>query len=128
MGYREKLPANCPPKTAHDGGCEQAFRFLPARNPEPEHFASNQAKGEPAPPGIDECRWASCSLYADMATVQKKRKLKKLKSYGFVAQLKIAPASGHMVEESKHIDFWMSDMFDPVAAIVLVHELGNGQR
>ena len=58
-----------------------------------------------------------------MATVQKKRKLKKLKSYPFVAQLKIKAASGRMIEEAKHIDFWMSDTFDPLAAIVQVQVL-----
>ena len=58
-----------------------------------------------------------------MATVQKKRKLKKLKSYPFVAKLKIAASSGHVLEKSKHIDFWMFDTFDPLAAVVQVQEL-----
>jgi len=91
--------------------------------PAPDHFASNQAKGETPPPGFDLCRWASCSLFGDMATVQKKRKLPKLKNYPFIAELKITAASGRMMEKSAHIDFWMSETFDPITAIVQVQVL-----
>lgn len=123
MGFLETLPPNCPPKAAHNGGCGSAFRFVSCAKPAAVDFASNQAKGETPHPEADPCRWASCSLYTDMATVQKKRKLKKLKRYPFVAELSIASGSGYLVQEGTHIDFWMSDTFDPLKAIVNVKAL-----
>lgn len=125
MPFREVLPPNdCPPAESHQDGCETAFRFVPTAVPQADDFASHQAKGIPLPEGFDPCRWASCSLYTDLKTVQKKRKLKGLRDYGFVAELKIAEASGHMVQRADgHIDFWMFDTFDPLAAIVQVQAL-----
>jgi hypothetical protein len=121
--FRETLPPGCPPKEAQDIECAEAFRFIPAATPESAHFASNAAKRETPPPGIDACRWASCSLYTDMATVQKKRKLKKLRSYTPIAVLKIGAGSGYLIIANSHIDFWMFETFDPVAAIVRVEGL-----
>jgi hypothetical protein len=121
--FREILPAGCPPKDAQDIECADAFRFIPAATAALAHFASNAAKQETPPPGIDACRWASCSLYTDMATVQKKRKLKKLRSYIHVAKLKIGAGSGYLIIANSHIDFWMFETFDPVAAVVHVEGL-----
>ena len=58
-----------------------------------------------------------------MATVQKKRKLKKLRSYTHIAVLKIGAGSGYLIIANSHIDFWMFESFDPVAAIVRVEGL-----
>jgi hypothetical protein len=120
LGFKEKLPENCPPPNSHTKGCGEAYRLIPNDKPIFDDFASYGAKNVPLPDGMDLCRWSSCSLYADMATVQKKRKLPKLRGYPFVAKLKIAASSGHILEKSKHIDFWMFDTFDPVAAVVAV--------
>jgi hypothetical protein len=118
MGFREALPANCPPLGAHDGSCEKAYRFIPSAIPAAADFASYAANGEPPPEGVDPCRWASCSLYADLSTVHKKRKLKNLRNYSFVAQMKIEAGSGMLLQRSSHIDFWMYDTFNPTAAVV----------
>lgn len=128
MGFRESLPADCPPTHAHEDECARAFRFVLAKSPVVGDFASHAAKQMPLPEGIDvcPCRWASCSLYSDLATVHKKRKIKSLKKYPFIAELKIAAKSGRLVENSGHIDFWMYDTFDPLAAIVVVRGLNNG--
>jgi hypothetical protein len=128
MGFRESLPANCPPIDAHDGACACAFRFVSTPTPVAADFDSYAAQNKPIPTGIGvcPCRWASCSLYADLATVEKKRKLKSLRKYRFAARLTIREQSGYLKEDSGHIDFWMYDTFDPVAAIVETTELGDG--
>jgi hypothetical protein len=128
MVFRETLPNDCPPSDAHDGGCASAFRFVPADPAIAANFDSYAAQGKPLPVGTDvtPCRWASCSLYSDLATARKKRKLKSLKKYRFVAELRIPAKSGKMKEVSGHIDLWMYKDFDPIAAIVLIRDLDNG--
>ncbi len=128
MGFRETLPDHCPPSDAHDGARACAFRFVATEAPDASDFDSYAAQGIPLPDGIGvcACRWASCSLYSDLATVQKKRKLKNLKKYRFVAELKIAEKSGRLKDSSSHIDFWMYDNFDPLTAIVVIRDLENG--
>lgn len=123
MGFREVLPAGCPPANSHNGACAIAFRFVSTATPKADAFESYATKGGLPPDGVDPCRWASCSLYPDLATVNKKRKLPGLKKYGFVAEIIIKAGSGHLIEDSKHIDFWMYDTFDPVASIVIVRAL-----
>ena len=81
------------------------------------------ALGELLPPGMCPCRWASCSLFTDIDELAKKRRtFKKLQKFPFAAQLEIAANSGALLGK-KHIDFWMYDTFDPVAAIVDVKAL-----
>jgi hypothetical protein len=58
--------------------------------------------------------------------VLKKRKLKSLKKYNFVAELRIEAKSGRLKEDPGHIDFWMYDTFDPLTAILLVRGLEDG--
>jgi hypothetical protein len=122
LGFRESLPNNCPPAEAHDRALEQVFRFVPTGTPVAADFASNAAKQEPLPPGVDPCRWASCSLCADMEQVEKARKFPKLKKFQHVAKMNIPKASG-LSHGTKHIDFWMFDSFDPVGAVVEVRKL-----
>jgi hypothetical protein len=124
MAFREALPANCPPGDAHDGPCEIAYRLVLTDPPDADAFASAAAKLEPIPEGVSPCRWASCSLFSDLETVIKKRNtFKKLRKYMFAAQVNIPGASGKMVQDSKHIDFWMYDTFDPLTAVVVVKGL-----
>lgn len=126
--FRETLPDNCPPADAHEGACAQAFRFVATTAPTAADFDSYAAQGHQLPDGISvcPCRWASCSLFSDIRTVQKKRKLKSLKKYRFVVELKIAAKSGRLKESYGHIDFWMYNNFDPLAAILMIKDLDDG--
>jgi hypothetical protein len=128
MGFRESLPDNCPPIQAHERECPHAFRFVATKTPVAGDFDSYAAKQVPLPEGLNvcPCRWASCSLYPDLATVYKKRKIKSLKKYPFVAELTIAANIGRLVEDLSHIDFWMYDTFDPLTAIVVIKDLDDG--
>jgi hypothetical protein len=126
VGYRENLPAkNCPPAESHEGECGEAWRLLPAKKPTAADFASNAAKGEPLPrPDADPCRWASCSLFTNMdALIRSRNTFKKLRKMAFAAQVKIVTGSGRLLVENDHIDFWMFDTFDPLAAVLDVREL-----
>ena len=38
VGYREKLPAACPPEAAHDMACKEAYRLLPSASALTDHF------------------------------------------------------------------------------------------
>lgn len=128
MGFREPLPDNCPPADAHEGACACAFRFVSTNSPTASDFDSYAAQGNPLPDGIGvcACRWASCSLFPDLETARKKRKLKSLRKYRYVAELNIAEKSGRLKVSYAHIDFWMYENFDPIAAIVVTTDLDNG--
>ena len=124
MGYREMLPVACPPDAACDMAVQKAFRLLPSNAPLSSHFDSEAAKGKLMPPSLnDPCRWASCSLFCDMETINKKRKLKNFRQYTHVACLNIVAGSGMLLRIGHHIDFWMYDTFDPIKAIVHVRNL-----
>ena len=124
MGFREKLPSDCPPRGCHQNGHLIAFRLCLSAQPSVTDFASEAAKDVAVPEGVDLCRWSSCSLFTDLDTVKKKRNtFKKLKKFVHVAELAIGPKAGHSLESNKHIDFWMFDTFDPIAAIVRVETL-----
>lgn len=124
MGFKEQLPDACPPREAHEGACEIAFRLVPSKTPCLDDFASKAAKAEPLLPGACPCRWASCSLYVDLGTIEKKRKtFKKLREYPFAAQMRIKAGSGRLLQEKAHIDFWMYDDFDPIESIVEIKGL-----
>lgn len=117
MKFRETLPSECPPASATDDGYPTAYRFVLSAAPAMSDFASHAAKGLLPSPSCDPCKWASCSMYASLATVQKKRKLKSLQKYPYVAVLEITKGSGKLAVQNEHIDFWMCDTFDPISAI-----------
>jgi hypothetical protein len=124
LDFREELPDGCPPEAAHDGGCGTAYRLVPTAKPVPSDFASNAAKKETCPETCDPCRWASCSLFTDLNTIQKKRKtFKKLRKFHFAAEMTIKSGSGLLMQEGSHIDFWMFASFDPIGAIADVKAL-----
>jgi hypothetical protein len=69
-------------------------------------------------------RWAACSLFESIDIIKKKLvAYKSLRKYKFAACVKLPDQSGYLIEDNGHIDFWMFDSFDPVAAIVHVKEL-----
>lgn len=87
-----------------------------------EDFKSHAAQGKPVPPGVDPCRWASCSLFTVKDAAIKL--LPQIRGkYSFVATLKLATGCGYMKEGNGHIDFWMFEFFHPVAVVVLVEKL-----
>ncbi|WP_407193222.1 hypothetical protein [Bradyrhizobium sp. STM 3566] len=124
MVFKERLPVNCPPSGSHQNGHQGVYRLCSTNPPTATDFLSAAAKNEPAPPVVDLCRWSSCSLFTDLATVKKKRStFKKLQKYGFAAVMTIPPKSGHSEQANAHIDFWMFDTFDPVNAVTKVETL-----
>jgi hypothetical protein len=124
VGFLEQLPDACPPDGAHDGGCGAAFRLTAGPNPTIGDFASNAALGEPLPPTVDPCRWASCSLFPRLDIIEKKRKaFKKLRKFKFVISLNIGAGCGKLIEDTTHIDFWIYDTFDLKTAVISVDSL-----
>ena len=123
MKFREALPTACPPNHAVETAQPSAFRLISSANPQSSDFDSNAAS-KPAPLGCDPCRWASCSLYTNLETLKMKREtFPKLRKMAFYAKLSISENCGKSVVENNHIDFWMSDKFDPVKSVVAVAQL-----
>ncbi len=122
MGYWEALPQECPPAHAVDKKIEAVYRVVHSDPPQKEHFESHAKQGKKAPPGMDECCWASCSLCTSIDKMRNFAGLPKVRDRGpcFVATLAIPVGAGKSVTKGKHIDFWMFDTFDPVAATVAV--------
>lgn len=58
--------------------------------------------------------------------IRKREKFPKLRKYNFLSLLKIAADSGFLVEQNRHVDFWMFKSFDPVSAIVRTEGIANG--
>ena len=122
MGYWEALPQECPPVRAVDTKIEAVYRVVHSNPPQKGHFESYAKQGKKAPPGVDECSWASCSLCTCIDKIRNFAGLPKVRDRGpcFVATLTIPAGAGKSVTKGKHIDFWMFDTFDPVAATVAV--------
>lgn len=119
--FKETLPANCPPSQAEHLSDQLVIRFVPQKPATPDHFMSSAAKGDPRPRSVSPCRWASCSVFE--ATIKPEKidgllKYPKLRSMKFQAFLKINSTAGVCTTaDSGHIDLWMYDSFDPVAAV-----------
>ena len=121
VGFREVLPEGCPPDEAHTGACAPAFRLVANKPPIDADFASAAARQEPLPANVSPCRWASCSLFVSISVIHKKRQtFKKLRKYPYAAEMNIVAESGWIAQDGAHIDFWMSDTFDPLASVVNV--------
>jgi hypothetical protein len=114
--YLEPLPASCPPATATSPNDLEVFRLVPDHPPVSSHFMSHAALGI-APPGVDECRARSCSVFTSLPALEKLRKLPRLKTHKAAVRL-VLPASAGMVSvgHSGHCDWWIFAGFDAVAA------------
>lgn len=124
MAYLEQLPDQCPPAQAQDQALGPAYRILPSDVPSPEHFYSHSRLGKTTPPGVDSCRFASCSLFtcADTARALAKKLPKMRATSTHLAEITIVAGAGstYVNETTKHVDFWMYDNFDVVAAVAKV--------
>ena len=121
MKFKEALPASCPPNHALGGACESAFRLIETAKPLATDFASSAAKKLPKPLKVDDCRWASCSLFATIELLRTKQKVfPKLRKCNFYVEIKIPANAGRHVTENGHIDFWMFTSFDPLAVITKI--------
>jgi hypothetical protein len=120
MGYWENLPQQCPPAEAQDVAIEVAYRVVYADPPQKDDFASHAKLGKKAPESVDPCAWASCSMCTRIDRMRNFAGLPKVRGKGptFVAKLSIPAGSGMSLKKGYHIDFWMFDTFDPVAATI----------
>lgn len=119
MGFFEALPDQCPPADAVENEIGQAYRIVFGDPATVEHFKSHAALGKKPPSDMDECRFASCSLFTSLDRVKSVAQLPKLRAQGpILAEVTIAHGSGRWIAHGDHIDFWMYDTFDPIAAIV----------
>jgi len=124
MPYWEPLPEQCPPAEAEDIAIDIAYRVVFTNPPKQEQFASLKALGRDMPPGTDECRFASCSLWSCPTQVRKIAGLPKVRIQNpLIAELQIAQGSGTSITKNKHIDFWIYDSFDPTLAVVKVEDV-----
>lgn len=126
MGYMEPLPPQCPPADAVDCEHNVAFRIVFSNPPTADDFKSRAANGDPTPPGVTDCRNASCSFSVDVAKLRNQAGLPKFRAKNpKIASVSIAIGSGrsHTNIKTKHIDFWMYDTFDPVSATVQVEDV-----
>jgi hypothetical protein len=119
MGFWEELPDQCPPAKAADIEISDAYRCVTSDSPTKDDFLSQAARKRPLNPLADPCKHSSCSLFtcADKAKNIAYRLPKPREGGPFVAHLTIESGAGVSLEKNKHVDFWMYDTFDPVAAI-----------
>lgn len=118
--FGEKLPQGCPPLGAVDQYIPVAYRVVQKFNPGKRDFYSHAMLGMRLPPMQDACKWSSCSLFVCRDTVfalaQRMPKLRFPKAH--VSTLSIPKGAGlSIVKKKKHVDFWMFNSFDPVAAV-----------
>lgn len=117
MPFKEPLPNQCPPESASDSEITEAWRLVSANPPTQDDFKSHAALGKTMPPGVDPCRWSSCSLIATgPAAKALLPKIRARKTH--IAKLSIPTGSGLYVKQKSHIDFWMFSEFDPTLSVV----------
>jgi hypothetical protein len=112
--FMEELPPCCPPDTAVLKGYAEAWRFVTSNTPVASDFRSGAAI-KAAPPNVDPCRWASCSIFttkdAAIATITKLPKLRA--RFGFLAKISITEKCGFTDLQGFHIDFWRFKTYVP---------------
>lgn len=89
-----------------------------------EHFKSHAALGKPAVPGVDSCRWSSCSLFTSKDAVSSIGRLPKMRAKGpHVAHVSIPQGAGKWKASGNHVDFWIYAGFDPLTSVQLVEAI-----
>lgn len=118
--FKEQLPDSCPTDGAIDQPITIAYRVVQSPTPTETDFHSHALLGKPLSPTMDACRWSSCSLFVCKTTVMElAQRMPKLRfPNAHVSTLSIPSGAGYsLIKKKKHVDFWMFDGFDPVAAI-----------
>lgn len=123
MAYLEQLPDQCPPAAAQDQAFGPAYRILPAAVPAVQHFYSHRQLGLGKPPTVDDCRFASCSLFTCPDKARAIARLPKKRAVStHLAELTVGQGAGasYINQTTKHVDFWMYANFNVVAAVTQV--------
>ena len=121
LTFKENLPDNCPLPDSTEQELTDVWRFLNSVSVEEECFASFAALGQPVRKGVDECRWASCSLFEGDSLTASMLKLPMYKRFMARAKLAIPVGSGRALrEQNGHIDFWAYSGFSFTAAVLKV--------
>ena len=121
--FRENLPGDCPPSDACPTRDMTVLRLVSCDPPPPEAFDSQAKLGMKMNSAVGPCRHASCSLFLageEWLLQRQVRKLPRVRGgqMKFVAVLQLSAEAGVMkVAPSGHVDLWMSNDFDPFAAI-----------
>jgi hypothetical protein len=109
--YMEDLPPSCPPDTAVLKAYDGVWRYVTSNPPVPSDFQS-LASAKDAPPTVDPCRWASCSVFLTKDAAY--QKLPKMRArYKFLAKITITAKCGFTSRQKLHIDFWRFKTFKP---------------
>ena len=117
--FREHLPEACPPLDAQEPSNLVVYRLIPDLPAVALHFASHASLGKKMPGGIDPCRWASCSVFASMESVNDLRKLPKFKLYKWAIKLVLGSEAGRVKSgEAGHYDWWIYSGYDPIAVAI----------
>lgn len=106
--FVEQLPASCPPAEAVAVNYETIWRYVNSNPPIESDFQSHAMRNKNPPPGVDPCRWASCSLFLidNVNNLAYKALPKVKKKYKFLAQLKVTHLCGVTLSNGRHVDFW----------------------
>lgn len=118
--YEETLPQGCPPSNATEPINLVVFRLLRTDTIGHEDFHSHTKLGLALPAGVDDCRWASCSVFDDLSKAAGLKRLPKFKN-SRIARLTLTRDAGCVLKGGNgHYDWWMYRTFDPVAASTIV--------
>lgn len=79
--YRESLPKSCPPEDSEEIVASRAvYRFVRTNPPREEDFHSQRAAKPTTSFGVDECRARGLSVFSDLDTCLKYKKLPNFKN------------------------------------------------
>lgn len=107
--FWEELPSSCPPAEAIDSELGPVFRLVKASPPSNDCFASKAALGKQKPfkKSVDDCSWASCSMWAKKSAVEGILKLGHVRrQYTHVATMHFPEGAGKHLVKGDHVDFW----------------------
>lgn len=121
MEYLEDLPPNCPLAASEDISVDAVYRVVRSMNPGIDDFLSNAALRITKPPTVDDCKWASCSLFKSrdkaINIANKLAKTRIMDPHLSLCDIKVG--YGKSISNSKaHVDFWPYRTFDPAIAVL----------
>lgn len=94
------------------------WRFVNKLDVTEDCFASHAAMGKPVRTGVDECRWASCSLFEGDKRTANMMKVPFYKRFVARVLLNIPAGSGRSLRgKNGHIDFWAYSDFEFSAVV-----------